>query len=82
MCRRCQLRALNQDGGVPEHDIDLDKGDNPVFIDGFKCWRRYLFGGFVTMRDSFDCQSMQEYYKKVGIGPSNTGTNPLLVEEQ
>jgi hypothetical protein len=39
-----------------------DHGENPVFIDGIKCWRRYRFGGHIALRDTFDCESLQEFY--------------------
>lgn len=40
-----------------------DSEEYPVFIDGEKCWRRYRFGGWVTMEDNNDLDSNEEFYQ-------------------
>lgn len=63
VCPICDKRALNSEGRPARHITETvspekaaeyafaDDGDNPVFIDGIRCTRRYRFGGWVTMRD-------------------------------
>ena len=61
VCRQCDERAVSHEGSQPEHYSWVDSGDNPVFIDEHQCWRRYRFGGFVTMLDPWKCESMREF---------------------
>lgn len=63
-CRECEKRAVNVYGRPPEiHHVD--EGDNPVFIDGLKFWRRYRMGIDPTMLDVFDCSDVIEFQDQV-----------------
>lgn len=82
VCDDCDRRAVNADGEEPWHGwppgaepgsedetirMPPDRGENPVFIDGQKCWRRYRFGGWVTMKDDHDCDTLEEFYEAHGM---------------
>ena len=62
VCRSCDARAVNAEGEPPKAWPQADAGENPVFIDGIKCWRRYRYGGWITMRDDDDCPSIRAFY--------------------
>ena len=64
VCRACDAWAVNAAGERPHHESRADSGDNPVFVDGVKCWRRYRYGGYVTMRDLHDCETLHEFYDR------------------
>lgn len=80
ICSDCDERAVNEDGEEPYHESPGDGGDNPVYVDGEKCWRRYRFGGWKTMKDMHDCDSLDEFYEKHGVDISKGGS--LTVEER
>ncbi len=77
VCESCDGRAVGAEGTRPEHGGDrnqvagddgpvhistgVDTGDNPVSVDGVRCWRRYRFGGWITRRDEHNCDSLAAF---------------------
>jgi len=57
VCRKCEVRAVNETREIPYYESAYNDGDNSVFY-GIKRWRRYQFGGFITMKDDFDCETI------------------------
>ncbi len=48
------------DGVMFIHNYD-GQGVNPVLIDGVQCWRRYRFGGWITMADPDSCEHVGQF---------------------
>lgn len=60
----CEDEVVENDDSTTSIQLSPDVGDNPVFINGQKCWRRYRFGGWITRRDEHDCDSVEEFHEK------------------
>jgi O-acetyl-ADP-ribose deacetylase (regulator of RNase III) len=72
VCRDCDSRAVSEPG------VPAEESDNPVFIDGIRCFRRYRHGGWVSQRDALGCDDYTEFYERHydDAGPIHTFNQP------
>jgi O-acetyl-ADP-ribose deacetylase (regulator of RNase III) len=72
VCDDCDSRAVSEPG------VPARQGDNPVFIDGIRCFRRYKMGGWLSQRDALDCDDYDEFYDTHydDSGPIHTFNQP------
>ena len=64
LCPRCDAMALNDAARPARGAADGSRGDNPVFVGGKQCWRRYALGGWETMLDLDNCRDYYEFCKQ------------------
>ena len=84
VCDDCDSRARSA-SGASANRLMARPYDNPVYVDGCRCWRRYRFGGHITLRDAFSCDTLSEFYDR-HMGESAplqifTGQHPPSVQE-
>ena len=72
ICDDCDTRAVTEPG------VPARKGDNPVFIDGIRCFRRYKMGGWLSQRDTLGCDDYDDFYDTHydDSGPIHTFNQP------
>lgn len=46
---------------VSESRVPARQRDNPVFIDGIRCFRRYMMGGWLSQRDALGNDDYDEF---------------------
>jgi hypothetical protein len=68
----CDTRAVSEPG------VPARQGDNPDFIDGIRCFRRYKIGGWLSQRDTLGCDDYDEFYDTHydDSGPIHTFNQP------
>jgi len=67
ICPRCDALALNDAARPAEVAPDRASGDDPVYVDGKQCWRRFHQGGWVTMLDADNCRDYPEFCRRNGL---------------